>query len=84
MKKLLLPALIVAVGAGAAFAGNMAKFDETAYRFDEAQNLCVVTEKMCGEDANNPVCTWTDGVTQLHRIGSSSTSCGQLLYEIQP
>jgi len=87
MKKLLLPAIIVAVGAGAAFAGNMtknAKFDETAYRFDESQGLCIETQQTCGEDANNPVCTWTgDSSVKLHRK-ISDTECGQLLYQIMP
>ncbi|WP_312716926.1 hypothetical protein [Sphingobacterium multivorum] len=84
MKKLLLPALIVAMGASAAVAGNMAKFNETAYRFDESQGLCIETEQMCGEEETNPVCTWSaDNSVELQRF-ISPTECGKVLHEILP
>lgn len=84
MKKLLLPALIVAMGAGAAFAGNMMKFNETGYVYDEGQELCIADTKMCGEDETNPTCTWSvDGVTPLQRF-VSPTECGKILHEILP
>lgn len=84
MKKLLLPALIVAMGAGAAVAGSMAKVNETAYRFDENQGLCIETQQMCGEDDTKPVCTWSsNGSVQLHRF-ISPTECGKVLHEILP
>ena len=84
MKKLLLPAIIVAVGAGAAFAGSTMKFNETGYVFDEAQNLCIADDKMCGENDANPVCTWSvDGSTPLKRF-ISTTECTKVLHEILP
>lgn len=84
MKKLVLPALIVAIGVGAAFAGNKAKVNETAYRFDESQGLCIETAQMCGEEETNPVCTWSeDSSVQLKRL-NNPTECGKVLHEILP
>ncbi|KXH84911.1 DUF6520 family protein [Chryseobacterium kwangjuense] len=86
MKKILLPALIVAMGAGAAFASNMAS--KTAkviptYRID-ANNKCVQVQ----QDCNSPVgfvCTWNgDGASQLYQFMDSETECSQELYRTTP
>lgn len=86
LKNFLLPAVIILIGAGAAFATSAAKNSLSAvegYRFDSARKQCVDT-KQCSTVPGD-ICTWTDPSTSVtynlhNRI--SSTMCGnQTLYE---
>lgn len=86
MKKLLLPALIVAMGAGAAFASNIAS--EAAkviptYRID-ADNKCIQVQQDCNATTGF-VCTWDgDGISQLHQFMDSETQCSVELFRTTP
>lgn len=86
MKKILFPALIVAMGAGAAFASNMAS--KTAkviptYRID-ANNKCVQVQQDCNATTGF-LCKWdVDGTSQLHQFMDSETQCSDELYRTTP
>ncbi|GEN71222.1 DUF6520 family protein [Chryseobacterium lathyri] len=86
MKKLLMPAIILGLGAGVAFAGNLnssaKKALVDAYRFDNAQNLCVKVEnQQCSDIQSAEVCTWAENSSvTLHEQGE--TMCGDELYKI--
>lgn len=87
MKKFFLPAVIVLIGAGTAFAGHLAKNSSKAvvqgYRFDPAQGLCINAEKDCNTEGSI-TCTWSeDGSTALHAF-STPTMCGDQLFEVEP
>jgi len=86
LKNVLLPAVIILMAAGAAFATNVAKNSlnvAEGYRFESSNRQCVDT-KQCSTDPGD-ICTWTDPSTSVtyslhNRI--SSTMCGnQTLYE---
>jgi len=86
MKKILLPALIVAMGAGAAFASNIAgkaaKVIPT-FRID-ANNKCVQVEQDCNATGGF-VCTWDgDATSQLYQFMDSETQCSQELFRTTP
>ncbi|WP_298650657.1 DUF6520 family protein [uncultured Proteiniphilum sp.] len=86
-KQFLVPAVIILMGAGAAFATNAAKDSQSAsvqgYRFDSVTEECIAT-KQCSTIPGD-ICTWTDPSTSVtyslhNRI--SGTLCGnQQLYE---
>lgn len=85
MRKLLMPAIILGLGAGAAFAGNLnssaKKALVDAYRFDNAQNLCVKVAQQCSNIESPEVCTWSENsAVTLHEQGE--TMCGDELYKI--
>lgn len=86
MKKILLPALIVAMGAGAAYATNIAS--KTAkviptYRID-ANHKCVQVQQDCNATTGF-VCKWAvDGSSQLYQFMDSETECSQELYRTTP
>lgn len=86
LKNVLLPAVIVLIGAGAAFATSAAKNSPNSvegYRFDSENRECIDT-KQCSTVPGD-ICTWTDPSTSVtynlhNRV--SSTMCGnQTLYE---
>ncbi len=85
-KSLYLPAAIVLMGVGAAFATNNAKSSddasETGYYFDSASSQCVESPKTCST-APGAICTWTDPATSIsHNLRQlDGTSCGALLSE---
>ncbi len=89
MKKFLLPAAIILMGTGAAFATNYAeangrKASVDAYRIDNVTGTCVDAEQQCSTDAGLP-CVWTgDNSTQLvEKISDNPTMCGNELFRIQ-
>ncbi|RQO37667.1 hypothetical protein DBR39_12300 [Chryseobacterium sp. KBW03] len=86
MKKILLPALIVAMGAGAAFATNMASKASKViptYRIDE-NDKCVQVQQDCNATTGF-VCTWDgDGISQLHQFMDSETQCSVELFRTTP
>lgn len=84
--KILLPAIIVLMAAGAAFATNSAKNSDNSaegYRFDSKNRQCIAT-KECSTVPGD-ICTWTDpssSVTYSLHNRISNTMCGnQTLYE---
>lgn len=86
MKKILLPALIVVMGAGAAFASNIASKSAKViptFRID-ANDKCVPVEQDCNASTGF-VCTWDgDGSSQLYQIMESETECSQELFRTTP
>lgn len=79
MKKLLLPALIVAMGFGGAYAGSKVSKAIPTYRIEGSQ--CVEVNQECNEQAGE-LCTWDgDGSTQLYKFRSNDeTTCSQALH----
>ncbi|KUJ52815.1 DUF6520 family protein [Chryseobacterium sp. JAH] len=83
MKKFIMPAVIMVMATGAAFAakkGDSRKAVEIGYRLgNTGEAACVDTPKSC--DTNGvEVCTF-NGQTLRHL---DETSCGDTLFEIQP
>jgi hypothetical protein len=85
-KSLYLPAAIVLMGVGAAFASNNAKSSDDAsekgYYIDSSSGQCVESPKTCSTESGN-ICTWTDPATSTsHNLRQlDGTSCGDLLFE---
>ncbi len=88
MKKLIIPAVLLSLGTGAAFATS-AKSNErsaplTAYRIVQAgpnQTICVDTQQTCS-DVEGEICTWSaDPAVKLHRF-DTPTMCGEFLYKV--
>ncbi|MEA5046862.1 MAG: DUF6520 family protein [Petrimonas sp.] len=86
-KQFILPAVIVLMGAGAAFATNAAKVSDSdlvrGYYFDSSSSQCIESNKDC-----NPVgieaCTWTDSQGSSHTLSRlNGTICVQMLFEPQ-
>jgi len=86
-KQLLVPAVIVLMGAGAAFATNAAKVSdsslEDAYYFDNTTSQCVKAENVQCSSTPGEVYTWTDDNNDTHNLSRiiSSTMCGSQLYK---
>ncbi|MFP3598572.1 DUF6520 family protein [Chryseobacterium sp. SIMBA_029] len=85
MKKLMIPAALVLLGTGAAFATKAANSTKSAviptYRMDPESGLCVQVGQECST-IQNVVCRWTaDGVTPLHSAPISPTECGSVLFK---
>ncbi len=86
-KQLLVPAVIILMGAGAAFATNAAKDSdsslEDAYYFDNATSQCIKVENVQCTSIHGEVCTWTDNNKETHNLSRiiSSTMCGSQLYK---
>lgn len=88
-KSLILPAVIILIGAGAAFATNVAEnskdASQTGYYFDSSQSKCIETDEMCSTVPGD-FCTWTDpsdplGTPHILREQINETSCGNVLYK---
>lgn len=81
MKKLIMPAVIMLMATGAAFAAKKSdskKAVESGYRIGNAgEPACVITPKSC-ETIGFNLCTWNG--QQLHQLGESM--CGDELFEI--
>lgn len=78
-----MPALIVAMGAGAAFAtnlaSNIAKAAVPTYRIDAVSGQCIQVNQECDENGSF-VCTWSgDDMSQLHEFKLNETSCSRTL-----
>jgi hypothetical protein len=81
MKKLILPAFVLMMGAGAAFA-TKATTSKTAivdgYRVDAVSGQCI-KENKCSTTFGE-TCVWSvDGATPLHEL--SETMCGEELFK---
>lgn len=76
-KSFLLPAVVVLVGIGAAFATHGAKasqLSETGYYFDNSSEQCIA-KSMCSSTPGN-TCTWTDASNVTHNLSRlSGTDC---------
>lgn len=86
-KNALLPAVILLIAVGAAFAGHAAKDAgdslQPGYYFDQSAVIkCVATPEPCSSDFGD-VCTWTDANGTTHSLSRfiSSTMCGAPLYK---
>jgi hypothetical protein len=76
-KSFFLPAIVVLVGVGAAFATHAAKasqLSEPGYYFDSSSEECIV-KAMCSSTPGN-TCTWTDASNVTHNLRRlSGTEC---------
>ncbi|HHV85830.1 MAG TPA: hypothetical protein GXX42_08470 [Petrimonas sp.] len=85
-KQFILPAVIVLIGAGAAFATNAAKVSDSdlvdAYYYDNTTSHCLETGIKCATSGLT-LCTWTNPSTGINYVlqESDGTSCGSFLYE---
>ncbi|OCA69105.1 hypothetical protein BBI01_18010 [Chryseobacterium artocarpi] len=81
MKKFIMPAVVMLMATGAAFAAkktDSSKAVVSGYRFGNAgEPACVITPKSC-ETSGNIVCTYNG--QQLHQLEDSM--CGDELFEI--
>lgn len=82
-KQLLVPAVVILMGAGAAFATNTAKVSdsdlESGYLLDNSTDQCVEKRTDCSP-TGSIACTWESH--DLYRI--SGTSCDRMLFEPEP
>ena len=84
-KKFILPAVVVLMGAGAAFATNAAKDSNASIKMsylDSSTNKCVEIENAdCTPDLG-VICTWTDPATNIiHSVRQLEASgCSNFLY----
>jgi type 1 fimbria pilin len=81
MKKFIMPAVIMVMATGAAFAAKKVdskKAVQSGYRFGNAgEPACVITPKSC-EEFGAELCTYNG--QQLHQLEDSM--CGEELFEI--
>lgn len=88
MKKLIIPAILLSIGTGAAFATNAGKASApvAGYRLINVggtQTLCVETGETCS-DIDGPVCKWSvDGTSDLREF-DTTTMCGEVLHRVPP
>lgn len=88
MKKFILPAAVIMIGAGSAFASGVTnKKDATTvqgFRYDPSAPSvkCIATPVECSTDVG-PACTWYDGV-KVHNLYEfvNETMCGLQLSRI--
>lgn len=85
MKKLMIPAALVLLGTGAAFATKAANTNRSTviptYRMDPESGLCIQVGQECST-VQNVVCRWSaDGMTPLHSAPISPTECGSVLFK---
>jgi hypothetical protein len=69
LRKVLLPAAIILIGAGAAFATNAAKtsdMSEDGYYFDNSSRTCITPDKCSSIEGNT--CTWEDASGTVHNL----------------
>jgi len=87
MKKILMPTLIIVMGAGAAFASNIASKRATVvptYRIDAISGQCIQVEQECDNEGSF-VCTWNeDDMSVLHELKVNETTCSQTLTRTNP
>lgn len=78
LKQVFLPATIVMVGIGTAFATNVARQTQSTvngYYFDSVSDKCVNTEIECSTIPGN-TCMWTDANDDEHNLRLfNGTSC---------
>lgn len=84
-KQFILPAVVILMGAGAAFATNAAKESdatEEGYYFDSTQNKCIMVENSSCSQTGSVLCTWRDDYGTVHTLSKqiNETICGQALY----
>lgn len=84
MKKLILPAALILMGAGAAFATKMNSSKRAivdAYRINAVSGQCVDAKQKCSTSFGIP-CTWSeDASVVLHNAPVSPTMCGEELFK---
>lgn len=88
MKKFILPAAVIMIGAGSAFASNATQKKADAallgFRYDPSAPVvkCIETPVDCTTQFGE-LCTWDDGAT-VHQLYQevNSTMCGVPLYKI--
>lgn len=84
MKKFILPAAVILMGAGAAFATKVTTSKRVlvdAYRIDASSGRCVKALQQCNSTGSE-TCTWSvDNVTPLHDAPISATMCGEELFK---
>ncbi|ANF52968.1 hypothetical protein A0O34_21650 [Chryseobacterium glaciei] len=82
MKKLILPAFVILMGAGAAFATKATTSKRAivdAYRIDAVSGQCIDAEQKCSTTFGE-TCLWSaDNATPLHQL--SETMCGEELFK---
>lgn len=82
-KQFLVPAVVILMGAGAAFATNTAKVSDSnppiGHYIDSSTDQCIATSKICSREGST-VCTWSSH--QLYEL--SGTSCPDILFEPIP
>lgn len=78
LKQVFLPAIVVAVGVGSAFATSFAKQTQTmvnGYYFDNTIGQCVDKQIKCSPVEGN-TCTWKDASNNTHNLRFfNGTSC---------
>lgn len=84
-KQFLVPAVIILMGAGAAFATNTAKDSDSdlvrGYYFDSSSGQCIESNKDCSI-VGTTACTWSDSQGSSHTLSRlNGTICVQMLYE---
>ena len=90
-KNVLLPAVIILIGTGAAFATNTAKKSddnlEAGYYLDNSDNKCKNSRIDCTTEPG-AICTWTDPSTSitysLHSFVNETMCDDNTLYSRQP
>ena len=86
-KQFILPAVVVLMGAGAAFATNAAKASDsdlvTGYYIDSSTSQCTAVENVQCTTTPGDLCTWTDPNKDTHVLSRfiNNTTCGQELYK---
>ena len=84
-KQFLVPAVIILMGAGAAFATNAAKESNASdkmYYLDSSTNQCIEILDADCTSTSGVICTWTDPATNItHDVRQSdATGCGSFWY----
>lgn len=88
MKKFMIPAVLVLMGTGAAFAtkanSNSAKALVNGYRIDIESGECFSTNQQCETTGSEP-CQWTadPNVRLVEQISANPTMCGEELFKVQ-
>jgi len=80
--KILLPAIIVLMAAGAAFATNATRNSNKAMAigfYRNSSNQCVSSGEECSTSGSD-ACTWTDDDQVKHNLFQNETSCSNPLY----
>lgn len=80
-KQFLVPAVIILMGAGAAFATNAAKESQASvegYYYDSTQNKCTEARGSSCSLSGSEICTWEDSNGTIHVVSRqiNETTCG--------
>ncbi|UKB78595.1 DUF6520 family protein [Chryseobacterium sp. MEBOG07] len=82
MKKFILPAAVILMAAGAAFATKVTtskRINVPAYRIDAVSGQCIDAKQQCSKTPGE-TCLWSaDNATPLHEL--SETMCGEELFK---